>query len=285
VKFLVATHSYLVVVDITDDFQLKNIQLLDNDYYYGCDVLPYGKIFCCKRNEPQSKRSTTGFRIWQYQNASFGLDLSGLATRHNIIDIHQATYGHKGIYLTSTGNNEIIHVNNHFHEDFRSTFGSGNVDINHINSIDIVDDLVYVVFHNLAREPSQLWRFKYTGNDIEPEGIEQLPHYSIHNVVLDGDVYHYNASDNGAIMRGLWGDLDHYDTVEIGREWHPKGMCITDDYVISGFSEHAVDTPRRFVSESGLVFIDRESWTEAGRVILEYDQSWIGNINEIRLLP
>ena len=265
-KILVATHSYLFTAEITDDFEVGEIEVIDEDYYYGCDYGPKG-LLACKRNEPLSKRSTTGYRHFSLWPEPPRL------RQYDVIDVHQVTYGHGGFYYTSTGNNEILHD-----VSGRWTFGPGARDLNHINSIFVEGDNVYLVFHNLAARTSEI---KLLHNDKTYE----LQHYSIHNLIVSGEDFYYNASDNGAIARAHFGS-DEVTTCVIGTQWHPKGMTSTDDLIISGFSEHAVETPRRFISESGLVFIEKKTMKEVGRVTLQQeDGRFYGNINEIRLCP
>jgi hypothetical protein len=94
--------------------------------------------------------------------------------------------------------------------------------------------------------------------------------------------FYYNASDDGRIVRGIW-ETEEYQPCEIGDKWHPKGLSVADEYVVSGYSEHAVSTPRRFVSASGLAWVERESWELAGLtpILLSGDVS-VGNVNEVR---
>ena len=61
-------------------------------------------------------------------------------------------------------------------------------------------------------------------------------------------------------------------------------MCATDDYIICGYSAHAVETPRRYISQSGIVVIDKKSWDLVARLPIMLDGKAVGNINEVRLL-
>ncbi len=145
---------------------------------------------------------------------------------------------------------------------------------------------MHVVFHNLAARPSEIRSFIRDGDALDLIHAHVLPHYSIHNLIVEGVLLYYNASDDGAIVRFQPGVSDEVTTCTIGTQWHPKGMASTDDLIISGFSEHAVETPRRFISESGLVFIEKNTMKEVGRVTLQQeDGRFYGNINEIRIVP
>jgi hypothetical protein len=95
-------------------------------------------------------------------------------------------------------------------------------------------------------------------------------------------LFAYNASDNGCIVLGEW-RTDKYENCPIGDQWHPKGMAVTPKFVVSGYSEHAVSTPRRFVSRSGLVFVDRASWEVQNMTDILVGDKYVGNVNEVRL--
>ena len=277
-KFLVATHSYLLTVEVSDSLELGKVTVLDQDYYYGADVLPDGSIMAAKRLEHYSKASATGFRAWGPTGC---LNLIQMVNR--VRDIHQMTYDREldCFYLASTFTDELYKVKNNgdweAHDvSYLNPFGG----MTHVNSVDVRPEGLYVVLHNNSLLPSCIVLFN---RDFDELSRQVLPEFSIHNILVSTTWFCYNASDNGRVVRGQWGS-DDYEVADVGSKWHPKGMCQTQDHIVSGYSEHAVNTARRFISQSGLAFVNKETWDVDAFVDIELD-GWVGNINEVRLIP
>jgi len=279
-KFLIATHSVLGIATI-QDFELKNFYVLDRDFYYGSIILEDGTIISCKRSLSQSKRSPTVLRAYPKHELEEVFQLSHMADE--CLDMHQLSINSSSLYFTGTATNEIFTLGRSggVRKYGFSEFG-GWADFNHINSIFTGDDKIYLVFHNRGVKPSEIKIFDHDFNEIESH---RLQHSSIHNIEVesDADTFYYNASNDGAVVRSRF-TTGEPELAVVGTEWHPKGLCMAGAFVISGYSEHAVSTPRRFVSESGLAFIDRESWKVAATTPLRVDGDFIGNINEIRCI-
>ncbi len=279
-KFLVATHSYLLTVEVNDELELQSVNVLDEDYYYGSDVLPDGTIIAAKRLEHYSKMSGTGFRCWGQTNFPPLLQMT-----NRVRDIHQMTYDREldCFYLTSTHTDEIYKVSANgdweAHDvGYLNPFGG----MTHCNSIDVQPEGLYIVLHNSSLLPSEVVLLNREFNELSRQ---VLSHLSVHNILVEpANWFCYNASDNGAVVRGQWGS-DDYEIADVGSKWHPKGMCQTQDYIISGYSEHAVDTPRRFISQSGLAFVSKESWDVDVFVDIQLEDGTLcGNINELRII-
>ena len=279
-KFLVATHSYLLTVEVSDSFELEDVTVLDEDYWYGSDVLPDGTIIAAKRLQHYSKSSATGFRAW---GSTSCLNLLPMVNR--VRDIHQMTYDREldCFYLASTHTDEIYKVANNgdweAHDvGYLTHFGA----LTHINSIDVRPEGIYIVLHNKSLLPSIIILLN---RDFDELSRQVLPEFSVHNILVEpAHWFCYNASDDGRVVRGQWGS-DDYEIADVGSKWHPKGMCQTQDYIISGYSEHAVDTPRRFISQSGLAFINKKTWDVDAFVDIQLDDGTLcGNLNELRLL-
>lgn len=279
-RFVVCTHSYLLLVDVNDDFVVTGVKALDQDYYDGADVFADGTIIGCAKMEPWNKASPSKFKFFDANGWIPVPPIDG----SDVLDPHQCTLtpDQRALWCQSTATNEIVLKSlRDSQRDLRWRMNTPNGgDYNHLNSVCQLDDSVWIGFHNLARQPSSIEHYTFDGMTLEHLGGIILPHWSIHNIETeDGVVFHYNASDNGRVMRY------HGDTFEeamVGREWHPKGMTLLPDYVVSGFSEHAVSTPRRFISESGLAFVDRNTWDVVAMPRIEYNGRLIGNINEVR---
>jgi hypothetical protein len=285
VRFVVATHSYLLLVSATPD-GVTDTRILDTGYFDGADVFPDGTIIACYKIDPWSKRSPTGFRFYDAKGPINIPSVDGT----DILDPHQLTLDadNRGCWNTSTATNELVYKSlRDSTSDRRFHFLAPEKDQNwnHINSICVRDNYLYVMFHNWAREPTEVRAFKWDGTDIELLDKRTLPHYSCHNFEHTPRYFYYNASDNGCVVRGNW-DTQQYDTCNIGDDWHPKGLSVADEYVVSGYSEHAVSTPRRFISVSGLAWVARESWEFCGLTpILLMGDRGVGNVNEVRYYP
>jgi hypothetical protein len=142
-----------------------------------------------------------------------------------------------------------------------------------------------VVAHNLGQQPSRIYMLQRVEKYLPIIGTISLPYCGVHNCEVADGKYHFNASDNGRVVRFELDNLDDETDEEaiLGDEWHPKGMALTDKYCVVGYSEAAVETPRRYISRSGLAFIDRASWEVTAMRDILLGERTVGNINEIRL--
>jgi hypothetical protein len=299
-RIVVCTHSYLLLVtleetpkvDMSDTaFAVEEVDWLDDGYFDGCDVTSDGKlIVAAQKTDPWSGMSPCVFRWYDQDAITYIPEIRGDV----IYDPHQITSGYKdsSLWCTSTADNAIVVKALHDTDDScKLYFLPGCIlnDWNHINSIFIPDteeesDVVYTVWHNLGATNSTINKHSFIPmNLLRITDMMEVPHSGIHNVIVeDDDTFYYNASNDGKVVRGKWA-TEEYAEIEIGEGWHPKGMCATDRYLICGYSEHAVETPRRYVSQSGLVVIDKKSWELVARLPIMLDGRTVGNINEVRL--
>lgn len=280
-RFVVATHSYLLLVEFDDELQPIDVRVLDENYYDGVDVMSDGTIIGCHKLDHWSKTSPSGFRFFDADGPISVPPLDG----SDILDPHQITlsWDERALWCLSTASNEVVLKslrNSDLDKRWLMPTPGGNW--NHLNSVAIRDARhISIVFHNLARENSEVRIFNI---DMALKWVQRLWHKSIHNHEEDdANNHYYNASDNGAVIRFKWGAKSYDKAAEIGQQWHPKGLCLTPDFVVCGYSEHAVSTPRRFVAESGLAFIDRASFELLTlSTILLTEAKFVGNINDIR---
>ena len=296
-RFVVCTHSYLLLVtveqnpkldmgDVTD-FIVTDVKELDTGYFDGADVTKDGTmIVAARKTSPWSANSSCMFR-WYNEHGRMNLpEMDG----SDVLDPHQVTLGwhDRLLWCVSTADNSIvvkaIRDIDMAHKMYFN-LGSRIDDLNHINSIFVPTSKsdIYTLWHNHGDYPSQIHKHEFfiTGS-LAISDRQDLPHTGAHNVIVEDDTFYYNASEDGLIVRGVW-DKDTYDMAEVGEGWHPKGMCATDDYIVSGYSEHAVETPRRYISKSGLAFVDRRSWEVVAMPTILLDGQCVGNINEVRL--
>lgn len=291
-KFVVCTHSYLLLVAVDDDLQVQEVRKLDQGYYDGADVIREGDVIAAVRKTDPWKGDSPCEILWYNEHGRIPV-LPVLQAPH-VFDPHQITFDSRdrGLLITSTADNSIVYQSV---ADANETckyfflFGQEIADHNHINSIALTDDdsVVYFMFHNLSVQPSIAYRANWGGSRIfQPTSMHNTHYNGVHNVeILDPtspELITYNASNDGAVIRAHWGSEEH-DRAEIGAEYHPKGMALTDQYVVTGWSQHAVSTPSRYLSQSGLVFVDRQSWEVKAMPTILLGDSNVGNINEVRL--
>jgi hypothetical protein len=293
-KFVVCTHSYLLLVTLNDSLGLKDVRVLDRGYYDGADVTRDGILIAAiRKTDPWSGTSPAEI-IWYDEYGHAGLpDIDA----SDVLDPHQMTFDphDRVLWCTSAGDNSIVLKATHDTDatkKFRFYADSGeDGDFNHINSICVTDngDTYYVVLHNLGKQPSQIYKFRRYDTHLPLSGIIHLSHDGVHNIETDGENFYYNASDDGKVIRFnpdiAEQDPKNYqvDAVTLGEDWHPKGMALTDEYCVVGYSEHAVETPRRYISASGLAFISRASWELRALVPILLKGRTVGNVNEVRV--
>ena len=297
IQFVVCTHSYLLLVTVGKDLRDASVRVLDEGYFDGADVTKDGELIVAARKTSPWDAKTPCELLWYDDIGRNGMPvLDG----SDILDPHQISLGvdDRAIWATSTGDNSIVGIplsDSESRKKFRINFGGDEGDWNHINSVYIDGETVlYTVMHNMGMQPSFIVKHNNIGNGIPIQGRHFTPFDGIHNViVLEDDTIYYNASEDGCVVRAKWDNneeegSDGEDSVEradIGDNFHPKGMCMTDEYIVVGYSEHAVETPRRYISQSGLAFIDKHTWEVVAtpRLSIPGNRFGLGNINEVRL--
>jgi len=297
-RFVVCTHSYLLLVTVGEDLRDAHVDVLDKGYFDGADVTIDGELIVAARKTEPWRAKTPCVLQWYDDMGPNGMpDIDG----SDILDPHQISLGpnDRTLWATSTADNAIIGIpltDTDSYRKFRINFGGDEGDWNHINSIYMYDKTtLYTVMHNLGMQPSFIIKHEMVGNAIPIQERHFTPFKGIHNVIVkdDGTLY-YNASEDGCVVRDLWDDsvatIEHkepgsVEQADIGDDWHPKGMCETDEYIVVGYSEHAVETPRRYISQSGLAFIDKHTWEVVAtpRLSIPGNRFGLGNINEVRL--
>jgi hypothetical protein len=193
-RFVVATHSYLLLVTATID-EVVDVHILDTGYFDGADVFPDGTILACCKTEPWSKRSPTGFRFYDAKGPINIPAIDGT----DILDPHQLTLDAdtRGCWNTSTATNELVYKSlRDSSRDRRFHFlaPEAGCNWNHINSICVRDNYLYVMFHNWDREPTEVRIYKWDGESIDLLDKRTLPHKACHNFEHTVKCFYYNAS-------------------------------------------------------------------------------------------
>lgn len=161
-------------------------------------------------------------------------------------------------------------------------FGGFSSDVNHINSVfPIGERKMLVMLRNRGRTCSEICVLE-RANDVLKE-IARFPTWDAgcHNIFTDGKIMVYNASGPGD-----WVVVDMATQSVIERRrfpGHTKGLAVTNDHFIVGYSDHA-QRKDRYISRGYLAFVNRESFSIDATIDLNQINGPIGNLNEIRCL-
>ena len=138
-----------------------------------------------------------------------------------------------------------------------------------------------VMLHNGGRITSEICVMERING-----GIKEIAKFSTwdiggHNIFTDGKIIAYNASDAGAFV------LIDIATQSVINRWkfpgHTKGLAVTNDHFIFGYSEFA-KREKRTASRGYLVFVNRQSLCIDATIDLNRINGPVGNVNEVRCL-
>jgi hypothetical protein len=286
-KFAVATHSFLLVIEFDQQWRPINHQVLNTGYHYGIGLCysPTAQAathFVSYRGGPTLAEQVDRELI-TYQNNQEFTKVSAQKLDESFEDIHQISQTNTGIYIANTGRNSLVYLSNdgkrqeHF-------FGQINYDYNHVNSVFPYGDKILVMLHNKAHKESEVAVLKHNHNS----GFSQEKSFSLweigcHNVYVDGKQLFYNGSRENRFVQA---DLAQSCITQIIKlDGHTKGISVTDQYILIGKSEHTV-RDLRARSKGFLVIIDKSTLAVTTTVDINFPDlpHPVGNINEIRNL-
>ena len=291
--FAVATHSFLVIIDLDTDWQIQSYKLLNTGYHYGMAMVERGignsvaqqnsaQIVIYRGGESVSQQNDPQLVIFEAGN-SFDR-IGSIPLGGNIGDVHQLAYANGGIYITNTKYNSLIFQSLETDKRHEYSFESVSQDRNHVNSVYPCGDQIVVMLHNLARQESELAILRHhLAKGFTLEQRLSLWNLACHNVFFDNDHLLYNASQALSLVAV---DIKKDRVIKrLSFEGHSKGMSVTQDYVVIGLSEHTF-RDKRSTSKGHLVVIDRRSLSPMATIDLNFPllPHPIGNINEIRCL-
>ena len=285
-RLAVATHSFLCVFDLGDDWQVRDCHLVAEGHHYGIGPEPANESFIAVENA-RGRQERDGLSWTRYADDGDFSDLESGALPAHIDDAHQIALRGDGFYVANTAKNSIEYV----YQDDRPAetyhFGGHQTDINHVNSVyPAGENQLFVVLHNThtAAGISEIAVMKHTpGERFELVRRARLWHQGCHNVYVEPPIVVYNASPNGEFC--IYDVERRSFRSKLTLPGHTKGLAATDSYFILGFSEHA-SRKQRFTSEGRLAVVDRQSLEVVDTVDLNVDAlpHPIGNVNEVRLL-
>jgi hypothetical protein len=198
--------------------------------------------------------------------------------------VHQISFC-EGLYIANTDFNCMDYINQQTREHQRYHFDGYKKDVNHVNSVFPFDvNMVASLLHNHGRDYSEV-AILHRAHEKGFEIIRRLPLWDLgaHNIWFDGDYLLYNASYVGDLVIV---DLDREQVISrIHFPGHTKGLSVTDEYYVVGYSEFAKRDERK-TSRGYIGVIDRESLEIVARVDLNLPSlpHPVGNVNEVRCL-
>jgi hypothetical protein len=284
-KLLVATHSFLLEIVLGTGFDLKSITSTAGGHYGICRWSE-GRVATMTKKEDGRVASVTRKEnmITVYSHSD---ENSFLEKQEEFIPtgeyeaVHQIARQGNVVLVTNTGFNEICLIQDgKYSGGYR--FGGFSSDVNHVNSVfPMGETKMLVMLHNGGRITSEICVLERINGAIKE--IARFPTWDIggHNIFTDGKIIAYNASDAGAFVL-----IDIATQSVINRRrfpGHTKGLAVTNDHYIVGYSEHA-KREKRFTSRGYLAFVNRESFCIDATIDLNQINGPVGNVNEVRCL-
>ena len=276
-KYLVATHSQLILVELNDEWQITQCQSLNEGHHYGIGFL--------------KTEDRDAVLVKQSDKEVMVLDRNTLDTISDPIPllgktgaVHQISYTNGGLYFTNTDYNTIVYqtLDGAVFQDYH--FEDKDFDYNHINSVFPSGNQIYALLHNKGRTLTELAVMEH-----DPSAGFTLLHkvslwdHGCHNAFVHDGFLFYNASSDGGFVTV---DLKKDQMVRrMMYPGHTKGLSLSEGAFVIGYSEHA-ERSMRNQTRGYLVAIDEDTREEITRIDLNSAGLSIpvGNINEVRCI-
>ncbi len=289
--YLVGTHSFLFALDLDANWQVEGYRILHDGHHYGIAFYEdNGRKFLAK--QPHS--SGNEVNLFEAQPPYEHL---GTRAFEDISKSHQMSVANGGIYITNTGCNSIVYYSMDGETRHEYHINGAKHDRNHVNSVFPCGNQVYALLHNSFRRVSQLVVLEHA-----PETGFTLRHMldlwneGCHNIYVEEDLLYYNSSQTGqfvavdlktekVIQKLRYPESASGKFVLDTHDHHTKGMAVTEDHVVVGFSQQASREARRR-TRGHLAVIDRHSLTTQAIIDLNFPDlpHPAGNVNEVRCL-
>jgi len=273
-KLLVSTHSFLLEVVFGAGFDLKSINPIAG-YHYGICLWPEGRVATMTRKE-------NVITVYSHSDENSFLEKNeGFIPTGEYKDVHQVARQGNVVLVANTGLNEISLIQDgKFSGGYR--FGDFSSDVNHVNSVfPMGETRMLVMLHNGGKSSSEVCVLERINGAIKEIARFSTWDTGCHNIFTDGKIIAYNASGRGDFVV-----IDIATQSVINRlrfPGHTKGLAVTKDHYIVGYSEHA-KREKRLSSRGYLAFVNRESLRIDATIDLNRINGPVGNVNEIRCL-
>ena len=201
-----------------------------------------------------------------------------------ITGVHMAYFDEESghMFVCHSPTNQVL-ISTPFTQKPAENLNVGTIreDVNHINSVRVHGDLMYLMLHNgAALDPtvkSAILCLKWKESEIQ--WFEWLLYRGCHDVEVDGDVLYYNASEDGRTCR-VNRESGVTDELIIGG--HSKGMWrLDEETMVVGSSVNSKYHEDRRDSYCDLVYIDLKKWEVKERETILLANRSAGQINEI----
>ena len=207
--------------------------------------------------------------------------LTGRNTQEDLEGVHQSAYDEEtqSRYICHSARNQIVI---HCFETLSSdviNIGKEREDVNHINSIQVVDGKLWILLHNGGTpDPSTIVQLDPKTHDVlQTVG---LPLQGAHDLHIDGDYVYVNASEQGELMRVNIKTKEVDKLLVLGG--HVKGMCrLNKDILIVGSSADTKYHEDRQTCYADLVYVKVPEMIVVQRNVLLVGNRSSGQINEI----
>jgi len=284
--FAIATHSFLSIVKLNNQWDLDDIQVLEKGHHYGIGLLNDIENRFIAKGGKQGDQKFTIYRQTESKSLSYE-PIEYIHLGGEFRYIHQVSYHQDSLYIANTDFNCIVRLR--LDGTFLSKYHFNDYisDENHFNSVfPFNQKSVLCVLHNRGRKLSEVVLLSKSSNNEEKfEIIEKAPtwDYGCHNIYTDGVFLFYNASQAGCFV------IVDLKTQRIHRRLnfsgHAKGLSVLDNHIIIGYSDHG-DQEMRKTSKGYLAVINRANFEKIKIVDLNHSSlpHPIGNVNEIRCL-
>jgi hypothetical protein len=252
-RFLVTTSRSVLVLDVQSR-RLDRIHA-GAGLYYGIDV-------CADRIQVAARRRMVSSDVAAHAESGLVLvfdhllrELTPIAAGFALRDMHQIRTLAGKLYVTCSFDNLIAVFDG---QNWRRWFPLGEPqtqppDINHFNTVELVDGSLCVVAHNKGASEVLLF-------DRETLQLQERFHLGVqaHNVWKSGEEWCVCSSAEGKLVgtRGF----------EVVTGGFPRGIWIGEDYALVGISELAERQNRDFTSSEIIIY--DSAWWECERIRL-----------------
>ena len=264
VIFIVATHSFLLEVELDSTWRVKRYEVLRREHHYGIAIVNNSRVFAIKRGDNQLDLP----QLTEYDvQPSLVLRRTRLFGEH-FDDVHQISNANNGLYIANTGYNSLFFTSTDGQVEHRHMFGNIIEDVNHVNSVYPCGNQVFALLHNRSRTDGEITVLHHdltSGFSL----VQQLSlsHRRVHNIFIDGRHLCYKISPTGEFV--VVDLVKERISKTLSLPGHTKGLSVMQDYYVIGFSDRA-SRDERFTSKGHLAIVDRRTWNQIATVDLNF---------------
>lgn len=277
INYAVATHSFLVVVSMTDQYRVADYEVLNGPgHHYGIALEGESeRSFLAKHRSTELMRFNTDSPFGRRETVTLG---GGLRA------VHQIAHANGGVYIANSYYNSLVFEAPDASVRHEYFFNGHNEDVNHVNSVFPCGRQVFALLNNRGKRPSEVAVLEHDQNyGFRLVGVMSLWHTGCHNILVKNGILYYNASAQGRVV--AVDVASQRRLAEVAFSGHTKGMSLREAKLVIGVSDVAPREARR--TSRGHLAVLRASDLSLERVIdLNFPglSQPIGNVNEVRCI-